>query len=62
MNTFIRSGGIFDAVVDFDAAVRDPAFPHRMRAAYDPGDHLHFNDAGMRAMADRIKLADLRGL
>ncbi|WP_327698436.1 SGNH/GDSL hydrolase family protein [Streptomyces sp. NBC_00459] len=62
VNTFIRSGGIFDAVVDFDAAVRDPAFPHRMRATYDPGDHLHFNDAGMRAMADRINLADLRSL
>ncbi|NEC90065.1 SGNH/GDSL hydrolase family protein [Streptomyces sp. SID12501] len=62
VNTFIRTGGIFDAVVDFDAAVRDPAFPHRMRAAYDPGDHLHFNDAGMRAMADLINLADLRSL
>ncbi len=62
VNTFIRGGGVFDAVVDFDAAVRDPAFPHRMRAAYDPGDHLHFNAAGMRAMADRINLADLRSL
>ncbi|MFI1356518.1 SGNH/GDSL hydrolase family protein [Streptomyces sp. NPDC020898] len=62
VNTFIRGSGVFDAVVDFDAAVRDPAFPHRMRAAYDPGDHLHFNAAGMRAMADRINLADLRSL
>ncbi|MEH0417479.1 SGNH/GDSL hydrolase family protein [Streptomyces sp. B21-083] len=62
VNTFIRTGGIFDAVVDFDAVVRDPAFPHRMRAAYDSGDHLHFNDAGMRAMADTIDLADLRSL
>ncbi|MDW4908388.1 SGNH/GDSL hydrolase family protein [Streptomyces sp. ADMS] len=62
VNTFIRGSGLFDAVVDFDAAVRDPAFPHRMRTAYDPGDHLHFNDAGMRAMADSINLADLRGL
>ncbi|WP_105969944.1 SGNH/GDSL hydrolase family protein [Streptomyces geranii] len=62
VNTFIRTSGLFDAVVDFDAAVRDPRFPHRMRAAYDPGDHLHFNDAGMRAMADAINLADLRRL
>lgn len=62
VNTFIRDSDLFDAVVDFDAAVRDPAFPHRMRAAYDPGDHLHFNAAGMRAMADRINLADLRSL
>jgi len=62
VNTFIRGSGLFDAVVDFDAAVRDPEFPHRMRAAYDPGDHLHFNDAGMRAMADAIDLADLMRL
>lgn len=62
VNAIIRGSGLFDAVVDFDAAVRDPAFPHRMRAAYDSGDHLHFNAAGMRAMADRINLADLRSL
>lgn len=59
VNAFIRDSGLFDAVADFDAAVRDPAFPYRMRAAYDPGDHLHFNDAGMRALADSIDLADL---
>ncbi|WP_405773713.1 SGNH/GDSL hydrolase family protein [Streptomyces sp. NBC_01538] len=62
VNAVIRGSGIFDAVVDFDAAVRDPAFPYRMRAAYDCGDHLHFNAAGMRALADSIDLADLRGL
>jgi hypothetical protein len=32
-----------------------------MLAAYDPGDHLHFNDAGMRALADSIDLAALTG-
>ncbi|MFF3379134.1 SGNH/GDSL hydrolase family protein [Streptomyces sp. NPDC002680] len=62
VNTFIRTSGLFDAVVDFDAAVRDPEYPQRMRAAYDPGDHLHFNDAGMRAMADAIDLAALMRL
>lgn len=62
VNTFIRDSGLFDAVIDFDAAVRDPEYPQRMRAAYDPGDHLHFNDAGMRAMADAIDLADLMRL
>ncbi|MFF4750227.1 SGNH/GDSL hydrolase family protein [Streptomyces sp. NPDC002514] len=60
INAFIRTGGAFDAVVDFDAAVRDPAAPQRIRPAYDPGDHLHFNDAGMRALADAIDLGALR--
>jgi lysophospholipase L1-like esterase len=54
VNAFIRSGGAFDAVADFDATVRDPARPDRIRPAYDPGDHLHFNDAGMRALADAL--------
>ncbi|MFJ8792642.1 SGNH/GDSL hydrolase family protein [Streptomyces sp. NPDC102462] len=60
INAFIRTGGAFDAVADFDAAVRDPAQPRRIRPAYDPGDHLHFNDAGMRALADAIDLGVLR--
>ncbi|MGP4047610.1 SGNH/GDSL hydrolase family protein [Streptomyces sp. 2A115] len=62
VNQLIRYGGLFDAVADFDAVVRDPSRPHRMLAAYDPGDHLHFNDAGMRAMADSIDLAGLLGI
>jgi lysophospholipase L1-like esterase len=57
VNTFIRTGGAFDAVVDFDAATRDSADPKRIRAAFDPGDHLHPNDAGYRAMADAVDLA-----
>jgi lysophospholipase L1-like esterase len=56
INHFIRTGGAFDAVIDFDAAVRDPAHPTRMLAAFDSGDHLHPNDAGYRAMADAIDL------
>jgi lysophospholipase L1-like esterase len=59
VNTAIRTHRIFDGVVDFDAAVRDPACPSRVRSAYDPGDHLHFNDAGMRALADAIDLSAL---
>jgi lysophospholipase L1-like esterase len=57
VNTFIRTGGAFDAVVDFDAATRDSADPTRLRAAFDPGDHLHPNDAGYQAMADAVDLA-----
>ncbi|MFE1795600.1 SGNH/GDSL hydrolase family protein [Streptomyces sp. NPDC059517] len=62
VNQLIRTGGLFDAVADFDAVVRDPSRPDRMRAAYDPGDHLHFNNAGMRALADSIDLTALAGL
>lgn len=57
VNQFIRSGGAFDAFVDFEAATRDPANPTRFRAAFDPGDHLHPNDAGYQAMADAVDLA-----
>ncbi len=56
VNTWIRTAGAFDGVVDFDRAVRDPADPARLRAAYDSGDHLHPDDAGYQAMADAIDL------
>ncbi|MEV4754262.1 SGNH/GDSL hydrolase family protein [Micromonospora sp. NPDC049559] len=56
VNRWIRTGGEYDGVVDFDAAVRDPADPQRLLARYDSGDHLHPNDAGMAAMADAVPL------
>jgi lysophospholipase L1-like esterase len=56
VNRWIRTGGEWDGLIDFDRAVRDPAHPLRMLARYDSGDHLHPNDAGMRAMADAIPL------
>jgi lysophospholipase L1-like esterase len=56
VNDWIRHGGEYDAVIDFDAAVRDPADPLRLLPAYDSGDHLHPNDAGMAAMADAVPL------
>jgi lysophospholipase L1-like esterase len=56
INRFIRSGGEFDGVIDFDAALRDPRFPLRLRAEFDSGDHLHPNDEGYRAMANAIDL------
>jgi lysophospholipase L1-like esterase len=56
VNRWIRTSGAFDAVVDFEAATRDPNNPKRLRSEFDPGDHLHPNDAGYKAMADAIDL------
>ena len=56
VNTWIRTSGAFDGVIDFDAVMRDPADPLRLNPAYDSGDHLHPNDAGYQAMADAISL------
>ena len=61
VNRWIRESGAFDAVVDFDAVLRDPANPARMNAAFDSGDHLHPGDAGNRAMAEAIDLDALLG-
>jgi len=57
VNRWIRTSGAFDAVVDFDALIRDPADPKRLRAEFDSGDHVHPNDRGNRAMADAFDLA-----
>jgi lysophospholipase L1-like esterase len=57
VNRWIRTPGHFDAVIDFDAVVRDPANPKHIRAEFDPGDHLHPNDAGYRAMGEAIDLS-----
>ncbi|WP_157956475.1 SGNH/GDSL hydrolase family protein [Dyella sp. C11] len=51
VNAWIRNGHAFDGVVDTDKALRDPAHPERLLAAYDSGDHLHPNDAGHKAIA-----------
>ena len=60
LNAWIRAPGHFDAVMDFDAVMRDPAVPTRMRRAYDSGDGLHPSAAGYRAMAEAVPLALFR--
>jgi len=57
VNDWLRKAEGFDAVVDFDRALRDPAHPTQMLAIYDCGDHLHPSDLGYRAMGDAIDLA-----
>lgn len=56
VNQWIRSSGAFDAVFDFDAALRDPNHPTRLLPAYDRGDHLNLSDAGHEAAANAIDL------
>ena len=56
VNRWVRESGAFDAVIDFDAVMRDPAAPRALRREFDTGDHLHPNEAGYMAMADGIPL------
>lgn len=61
VNRWIRDSGAFDAIVDFDAVLRDPEHPTRLIPAFDSGDHLHPGDEGNRAMAEAIDLDALLG-
>ena len=56
LNTWIRTAHVYDGVVDFDKAARDPNDPKKLLAAYDSCDHLHPSDAGYKAMAEAIDL------
>jgi lysophospholipase L1-like esterase len=60
LNRWIRTSGEYDAVIDFDAAVRDPANPQRFREGWY-ADGVHPNDAGYKAMADSIDLSIFLG-
>jgi lysophospholipase L1-like esterase len=57
VNDWIRNVANFDAVIDFDARVRDPADPDHINPLYDLGDHIHPNPTGYAAMGEAIDLA-----
>jgi lysophospholipase L1-like esterase len=57
VNDWLRKADAFDAIVDFDRALRDPDHPTRMLPVYDCGDHLHPSDLGYRAMGDAVELS-----
>ncbi|RXN83425.1 GDSL family lipase [Achromobacter aloeverae] len=57
VNRWIREGGGYDGVIDFDKALRDPGRPDRLQATYDSGDHVHPSDAGYAAMARAVPLS-----
>jgi lysophospholipase L1-like esterase len=56
VNQWVRTSGLFDAVIDFDAVVRDPQHPDQMLPLYDSGDHLHPSPAGYKAMGGAVPL------
>lgn len=56
VNEWIRTTHEFDAMIDFDAVVRDPNHPTRLLPKFDSGDHLHCSDAGYAATANAIPL------
>jgi lysophospholipase L1-like esterase len=64
VNEWIKTSHRFDGVVDFDQVARDPAAPRQLAPAFDVGDHLHFNPAGYKALADAVpaRLFELRPL
>jgi lysophospholipase L1-like esterase len=57
VNRWIRTSNAYDAVIDFDMVLRDPAHLTRLLPDYDSGDHVHPNDVGYRVMADAIDLS-----
>ena len=57
LNRWIRTSGEYDAVIDFDAVLRDPDQPKRVRPQYSAPDHLHPSDAGYEALGNAMDLA-----
>ncbi|WP_433683523.1 hypothetical protein [Nocardia sp. CA-119907] len=60
VNEWIRTSGEYDAIVDLDAVLADPADRSRLAAAFDSGDRPHPNDSGYRIMAATVDPADIR--
>jgi lysophospholipase L1-like esterase len=59
-NSWIKTAGNFDGIIDFAAAICDPANSQRMNPKYDSGDHLHPGPAGHEAMGNAVDLALFR--
>jgi lysophospholipase L1-like esterase len=61
-NSWLRSANAFDALIDWDRVLRDPASPTRLNPAYNSRDWLHPNDAGYQALAAAVPLGQLTAL
>jgi lysophospholipase L1-like esterase len=55
VNEWIRRSGAFDAVIDFEKVVQDPANPLIIRADLTT-DFVHPNSEGYRLMGEAIDL------
>ena len=62
VNDWLRASSEFDLLLDWEAVVRDPDAPGRLRADYNSRDWIHPNDAGYTAMANAVPLAQLVAL
>ncbi len=62
VNSWLRASDEFDALIDWDLVLRDPAAPTRLRSAYNSRDWLHPNDAGYQALAQAVPLDELTSL
>lgn len=56
INAWIRTGRGFDAVIDLDAALRDPAIPTQLSVKAESPDHLHPSGLGYKVLAEAIDL------
>jgi len=59
VNNYVRGQHDFDAVLDMDRVLRDPAAPSKLLPAFDSGDHIHPNDAGAQAIANAVRFRDI---
>lgn len=62
VNGWLRSADEFDALIDWDRVLRDPAAPTRINPSYNSKDWLHPNDAGYQALAAAVPLNELSSL
>lgn len=56
LNEWIRNSGAYDAIIDFDAILRNSNNPRRFLPMYHPGDWLHPNDEDYQAMGEAVDL------
>ena len=54
VNAWLSGSRDFDAVIDADALLRDPAHPTQLLPRLGKGDHLHTNDAGYALFANAV--------
>ena len=57
VNTWIRTSGHYDAVIDFDKAIRNPDDVLSILPTAQSGDYLHPNELGYQMMGNSVDLS-----